>query len=131
MRSPPDQIVSLFRSQQLDSQQQKRHTWALAAAGHESLRQNPSLTWGSLPLCPGAKLQSMVLLKASSAKAVPEALLSGITHRSHHALVYISICQSLHIAFAAATLFFPHLSSTQLRPHKCIELTAEKVGSLV
>lgn len=85
------------------------------------------------------------MLKASSAEAVPEALLSGIsTDYIHHVLVYISICQtnSTHSfcsvqgkQLPSATPFFLHLSSTQLtfsaRPHKCIELTAEKVGSLV
>lgn len=87
--SPPDQIVSLFRGQQLGSQQQRRHTWALAATGHESPRQNPSLTWGSLPFCPGARLQSVVLLKASSAEAVPEAPLSGLSTQT-------TPCTSLH-----------------------------------
>lgn len=120
--SPPDQIGSLFRGQQLDSQQQRRHTWALAAAGHESPRQNPFLTWGSLPSCPGARLQSMVLLKASTAEAVPEALLSGISPLT-------TPCTSLHLylpnklttqllqcpreAASISNTLLPHLSSTQ------------------
>lgn len=84
--SPPDQILSLFRAQQLDSQQQRRHTWALAATGHESPRQNPSLTWSSFAFMPRSKTAVKVLLKASSAEAVPEAFLLGISTSLHQYL---------------------------------------------